>query len=45
MKRELRFRREKNVWILDLLVVAESVFGVIQPAGVSERNNIHKTRR
>jgi hypothetical protein len=30
-KKVFRFRREKNVWILDAVVTAESVFGFSGP--------------
>ena len=30
-KRAFRFRREKNVWILDAVVAADSVFGFSRP--------------
>ena len=30
-RRAFRFRREKNVWILDAVVAADSVFGFSRP--------------
>ena len=30
-KRAFRFRREKNVWILDAVAAADSVFGFSRP--------------
>ena len=36
-KRAFRFRREKNVWILDAVVAADSVFGFSRPESSTGR--------